>query len=56
MNEFIHERFLGKGSFGTVILVRRRTDNQLYALKQISLTNLPKDDREAQLTEIRILS
>ena len=56
MNEFIHERFLGKGSFGTVILVRRRADNQLYALKQISLANLPKEDREAQLTEIRILS
>lgn len=28
--------FLGEGSFGTVYLVKRKTDGQFYALKKVS--------------------
>ena len=39
-------KFLGKGSFGQVKLVRRTKDQKLYALKEINVKNMKQRDRE----------
>lgn len=40
MENFIKEKLLGKGCFGVVYLVRRKQDQQLYALKQVQQKNM----------------
>ncbi len=37
LNDFEILKFLGKGAYGRVYLVRRKTTNDLYALKHIKL-------------------
>ncbi|CAL6073244.1 Kinase [Hexamita inflata] len=49
-------KFLGKGSYGQVKLVRRISDQQMYALKEINVSAMKPRDREDQLNEIRILA
>lgn len=56
MENFIKEKVLGKGSFATVYLVRRKTDQQLYALKQVQLSKAEFNDRNRALNEVRILA
>lgn len=48
-------RHIGKGSFGTVALLRDRRDGQCYIMKRVSYTDdeaTSKHEREA-LTEVR---
>lgn len=47
---------LGKGSFAEVFLVKNKLDNQIYALKQIILSKIPKSEQESALNEVRILA
>ena len=47
---------LGEGSFSTVYKVRRKIDNQLYALKKVSLQNLKEKNILNSLNEIRLLA
>ena len=42
IRDFKQEKILGKGSFGSVYLVRRRQDNKIYALKTVILEKLSK--------------
>lgn len=49
MENLIKEKVLGKGSFGAVYLVRRKTDQQLYALKQVQLSKADFSDRNRAL-------
>jgi NIMA (never in mitosis gene a)-related kinase len=56
MENLIKEKNLGKGSFGSVFLVRRKTDHQLYALKQVQLSKADFSDRNRALNEVRILA
>ena len=37
VRDFKKEKVLGKGSFGSVYLVRRRQDNKIYKSKKIVL-------------------
>ena len=39
---FKKEKVIGKGSFGSVYLVRRLEDNKIYALKTVILDKLNK--------------
>ena len=39
LNDFQILKFLGKGAFGRVYLVRRKSTKDLYALKHIKLEN-----------------
>ena len=49
-------KFLGKGAFGRVSLVKNKIDKQIYALKQVNLVGCPNNEIEATLNEIRLLA
>ena len=51
VRDFKKEKVLGKGSFGSVYLVRRRQDNKIYALKTVIL-----EEQENSVNEVRILA
>ena len=56
MNDFKIEKILGRGSFGSVYLVRRKQDQKIYALKTVTFEKLNKRDQENSLNEVRILA
>jgi len=47
---------LGKGAFGTVVLVKRREDGNIYAIKRVKISQLNKKEQENSLNEVRILA
>ena len=47
---------LGRGSFSKVYKVRRRIDNQIYALKKVPILNLSEKQKINSLNEIRVLA
>ena len=56
LNDFVIMKLLGKGSFGSVYLVKRKKDDQIYAMKRINFPKSPKNEKEAALNEIRLLA
>lgn len=56
MDKFEVVKLLGKGAFASVFQVRRKDDNQLYALKRVNVQNMSISDKEHALNEIRILA
>ena len=56
LDDFKIERILGNGSFGSVNLVTRKKDNQIYALKSVILEKLSKKQQENSVNEVRILA
>ena len=56
LSDFKKERVIGKGSFGSVYLVRRLEDNKIYALKTVILDKLNKKEQENSVNEVRILA
>ena len=46
----------GEGSFGSVYLVKRISDGQLYALKQVEILSLNDKERQNALNEIRLMA
>jgi NIMA (never in mitosis gene a)-related kinase 1/4/5 len=47
---------LGEGAFATVFKVRRKSDNQIYALKKVKFGPLSAKEKENALNEVRILA
>ncbi|OMJ88081.1 hypothetical protein SteCoe_10066 [Stentor coeruleus] len=47
---------LGEGAFSSVYKVRRKSDNQFYALKKVQLGSLKQKEKENALNEVRILA
>jgi NIMA (never in mitosis gene a)-related kinase 1/4/5 len=56
MNDFEMIEELGRGAFGTVFRVKRKTDGQIYALKRVNIAKMSERDRENALNEIRVLA
>ena len=56
LNDFKIGRLLGKGAFGIVLLVKRIIDGQIYAMKQVRISQLTDKEKENALNEIRILA
>ncbi len=56
LNDFLIMKKLGKGSFGSVYLVKRKKDDQIYAMKRINLPKSSSNEKEAALNEIRLLA
>ena len=47
---------LGSGGFSKVYKVKRKVDNQIYALKKVQILNLSEKQKLSSLNEIRILA
>ena len=56
LNDFIMGKLLGKGVFGSVSLVTRKRDGNIYAMKRVNMGKLNKKEKESALNEIRILA
>ena len=49
-------KLLGKGTYGAVYKVIRKSDNEEYALKEVSLKALKPREREDAVNEVRVLA
>ena len=47
---------LGEGSYSSVYKVKRKSDQQVYALKKVRMMNLSTKEKENALNEVRILA
>ena len=56
LNDFEFGKVLGKGSFASVVLVTRKADKKIYAMKRINIAKMEQSERESALNEIRILA
>ena len=56
INDFEIGKEIGKGAFGSVYLVKRKNNGQLYAMKQVKIIGLSKKERNNAFNEIHILS
>ncbi|KAK9811593.1 hypothetical protein WJX72_006685 [[Myrmecia] bisecta] len=56
LQKFKIQKFLGKGSFGSVYRVQRISDGQIYACKETDVRTMPQGDREEAVNEIRLLA
>ena len=56
LNDFKIGKLLGKGAFGIVILAKRLLDGQIYAMKQVRISQLTDKEKNNALNEIRILA
>jgi len=56
LKEFQILKKLGEGTYSSVYKVKRMTDNNVYALKKVRMTNLTDKEQENALNEVRILA
>ena len=56
MNKFDVLAKVGEGAFASVYKVKRKEDNQIYAMKKIKLLNANSRDISNCLNEVRILA
>lgn len=55
MKDFTIVKKIGEGAFGKVYKVKRKDDNQTYAIKVINISQLDMDGKKNSMNEIRIL-
>ena len=56
LEDFYFGRVLGKGVFGSVIIVKRKQDNEIYAMKRVKISGLTKRELENSFNEVRLLA
>ncbi|XP_033115096.1 serine/threonine-protein kinase Nek8-like [Anneissia japonica] len=56
MENYEKLRIVGRGAFGTVHLCRRLTDKKLVIVKQIPVEQMTREERQAALNEVKVLS
>ena len=56
LSDFQILKELGSGSFGTVKLVRKKDNDQQFAMKTISLSKLSNKEKDNALNEVRLLA
>jgi hypothetical protein len=56
MDKYELGRLLGRGSFGTVYLVKRKSDAKKLVMKQINIRNVSEKERVSFDLEIKLLS
>ena len=55
MDKYQKIRPLGKGSFGSAILVKRKSDNEYLVIKEVNLSKMSAKEREEARNECRVL-
>jgi len=55
-SEFRRDKFLGKGTYGSVWKVTRLASNKVYALKEVDMRAKKQSEREESVNEIRLLA
>ena len=56
LSNYLIEKQLGKGTYGVVYKVKKRDDNKIYVLKQISLIGLTSSQKDEVKLEAQVLS
>ncbi|KAK6178679.1 hypothetical protein SNE40_011206 [Patella caerulea] len=56
MDKYEKIRVVGRGAYGIVHLSRRLSDKKLFIIKQIPVEQMTKDERQAALNEVKVLS
>ena len=56
LSSYIIEKQLGKGTYGVVYKVKKKEDNKIYVLKQISLIGLTQEQKADVKLEAQVLS
>ena len=56
LNDFEFGTKLGKGAFGSVSIVKRKEDQQIYAMKRVKIINLGKKEKDNSFNEVRLLA
>ena len=56
LDDFEFGRILGKGVFGSVIIVKRKKDKEIYAMKRVKIYGLSKRELENSFNEVRLLA
>ena len=56
LEDFQYGRVLGKGVFGSVLIVKRKEDNEIYAMKRVKIGGLTKKELENSFNEVRLLA
>ena len=56
LEDFEYGRVLGKGVFGSVLIVKRKEDNEIYAMKRVKIGGLTKRELENSFNEVRLLA
>ena len=56
LSNYIIEKQLGKGTYGVVYKVKKKDDNKIYVLKQISLIGLTQEQKADVKLEAQVLS
>lgn len=55
-SDFDKVKFVGKGTYGSVWLVKRKSTGKIYALKEVDMKDKKQVEREESVNEIRILA
>ena len=56
LEDFEYGRVLGKGVFGSVLIVKRKEDKEIYAMKRVKIGGLTKRELENSFNEVRLLA
>ncbi|XP_064624629.1 serine/threonine-protein kinase Nek8-like [Lineus longissimus] len=56
MEKYEKIRVVGRGAYGTVYLCKRLHDNKMVIIKQIPVEQMTKEERQAALNEVKVLS
>ena len=56
LNDFEFRENLGKGSFGSVYIVKRKENQKIYAMKRVRLINLGEKEKQNSFNEVRLLA
>ncbi len=54
MDKFVRGKVLGKGSFGSAILVTNKVDGKNYVIKEVDMSRMPKAERDAAEQEAKV--
>ncbi len=55
MDKYTKVKVLGKGSFGQATLVKRKTDGELFVVKEVDMSKMSSKERDDARQEVRVL-